>query len=131
MRDLHVVIVNNIGQMVCRSPVGLQEYGILVSNLSMLHSDACVAAFVLPNTAVDQVVEYGVDVRRLQPNHMSLAIGRSSAGFVARYVRTLSIVVRGQPKGLSLPSKLIQSFDTAEAAIAITRVYQFLRVLTV
>jgi hypothetical protein len=62
MGDLHILVINDISQMISRKTIGLENYRIDQPR-----------AF-LPDTSVDKIPECWIEIRNFESNHVIITI---------------------------------------------------------
>ena len=116
MRDSHVVIVDNICQMIGRMSIRFNENRVFISALWTQHSCSSFT-IALTNDPVNKIGVCRWSVRKLQSNDMRFAL-RSTFVRLTRYdVDAISIVVAGQTKAFPLSCKAVQALLRTETSI--------------
>jgi hypothetical protein len=105
MRNFHVVVIDDIGQVICWIPIRLQENGVIIYTIDLLPL-LLPAIQVLPRGAKHNVVKRRVPIS-FQPNNMCFAVGGPFFCLLARFVDTLAIVSEGKAGLVALSGKHI------------------------
>jgi hypothetical protein len=62
VRDLHVVVINNISKMICRVAVGFDQDRIIVDWL--VNMEFASSVFAMASSTINEIIVSGVLVRR-------------------------------------------------------------------
>jgi hypothetical protein len=109
MGDLHQVIINDVGHVIGRHAVGLEQH---------LHVDRIPGDFDLAINAVDEfAAAFGRD---LHPHHMRLAGFDAGGDFLGCEVQAAAVIFRRLAGGALGGAHLVEALGRAEAAEAVT-----------
>jgi hypothetical protein len=103
MSDLHVVVIHDIGQVICWITVGLQQNGIVINTIHCLE-ELLLTILVLPCRPKHEIFEFRVLVC-FQPDNMCFSLCRPFFRFFSRYVNALAIVSERKTGLIALSGK--------------------------
>ena len=90
MSYLHVVVIHDIGQVICWITIGLQQNGIVINTVHRLE-ELLLTVLVLPCRSKYEIFEFWVLVR-FQPDNMCFSLCHPFFYVFGRYVNALAIV---------------------------------------
>jgi len=92
MRNFHVVVVDNIRQVIGRMAVRFEENWVIVDAIDELQ--LLFASTILARLAVDQIIKHRILIC-LEPDHKWLSLGCALGGFFGGDVKAGSVVAQG------------------------------------